>query len=85
VAKQAGRQARSHTGIIAGRQAGRDVRVWEGREECRGYGKSNRKRCRKSDVPMYILTGRTIYAQTYINEWTYRWPVRNCWYRAKNR
>ena len=46
MAKQAGRQARRHTGVIAGRQAGRNVRVWEGRKECRGYGKSNRKRYR---------------------------------------
>jgi hypothetical protein len=29
------------------------------------YGKSNRKRCRKTDAPMYILTGRTIHAQSY--------------------
>ncbi len=85
MAKQAGRQARSHTGTIAGRKAGRDVRAWEGREDCRGHGKSNRKRCRETDAPLYILTGRTIHAQSYINEWTYRWPVRNCWYRAKNR
>jgi hypothetical protein len=76
--RQAGRQE-------AGRQAGRIVRVWEGRKECRGYGKSSRKRYRKTDVPMYILTGRNIYAQTYTNEWTYRWPVRKCWYRVKNR
>ncbi len=62
MAKQAGRQARSHTGIIAGGQAGRDVRAWEGREECRGYGKSNSKRCRKTEAPMLILIGRTIYA-----------------------
>jgi hypothetical protein len=64
VTKQAGRQARSHTGTVAGRQACRDVRAWEGREECRGYGKSNRKRCGKTDAPMHILTGRTTHAQS---------------------
>ncbi len=29
-----------------------------------GYGKSNKKRCRKTDALMHIPTGGTIYAQS---------------------
>jgi len=57
VAEHVGRQARSHLGITAGSQAGKDG--------VQGYGKSNKKRCRKTDAPMHILTGGTIYAQSY--------------------
>jgi hypothetical protein len=50
-----------------------------------GYWKSKRKRYRKTDVPVYIQTNRNRDVQTYTDEQTYRWAVRKCWYRVKNR
>jgi hypothetical protein len=67
----------------AGRQAGVSECGKTGRNAGE-YRKSNRKRYRKIDVPMYIQTNRNRDVQTYIDVQTYRWTVRKCWYRVKN-